>query len=120
MGISATIDAKEDTRERIKKAAAHKYGVPESYVTITSLENVVEGIYTATATVKITLKMFLTYVFMSPAQRVKVYGSAIFAGIGYGVCAANEYSLWYTGGLMILMWVAIIYGSWRNFIGKTA
>ncbi len=116
--IVETVSRKESTRNDIKKQAARKYGVHETEVTITSIENVVEGLYTATATVNVTLKMFLTYVFTSPAQWVKVYGSILLFLIASGVCLYNHYSLWYSGALLILMWPFILKGSWNNYNGK--
>jgi hypothetical protein len=116
--IVETVSRKESTRNDIKKQAARKYGVHETEVTITSIENVVEGLYTATATVNVTLKMFLTYVFTSPAQWVKVYGSILLFLIASGVCLYNHYSLWCSGALLILMWPFILKGSWNNYNGK--
>lgn len=63
--VAETILRKEYTQNEVKKQAFQKYGVPESNVTITSMENAVMGLYTATGTFEISLIKYFKHIYKS-------------------------------------------------------
>lgn len=57
--VAETILRKEYTKNEVKKQAFEKYGVPDFHVTITTIENAVMGLFTATGTFEISLIKYL-------------------------------------------------------------
>jgi len=76
--------------------------------------------FTAWCTLSDVVKSYLAYLICDPAPRIKVYGTLVYSMIAFIVCIVNKYSVWYAAITMAAMWGVIIYGTWRNFTGKTA